>query len=160
MTNYKIYYSSYEEVDNLAVNILKEIKKNNIKIDTLVPILRGGMPLSLILSNNLENVDTAAIHIRRSITNESNSDFEDAKMLGITNVDSIKGKNILLVEDIVDKGDTLNKAIKELEKYNPSSIKIATLYNFNKKLNIISGKIFDSYVWVVFPWEKKLIKHD
>jgi hypoxanthine phosphoribosyltransferase len=39
----------------------------------------------------------------------------------------IKGKDILLVEDIIDTGNTLSKVLEILELREPNSIKIATL---------------------------------
>jgi len=39
----------------------------------------------------------------------------------------IKDKHVLIVEDIVDTGLTLNKLMKHLEKKNPASMKLASL---------------------------------
>lgn len=39
----------------------------------------------------------------------------------------IRGKNVLVVEDIVDTGNTLSFFMKELEKKNPKSVKICVL---------------------------------
>jgi hypoxanthine phosphoribosyltransferase len=42
------------------------------------------------------------------------------------NVD-MKGRHIIILEDIVDTGHTLDKLVKKLQKENPKSIKIAAL---------------------------------
>ncbi len=41
--------------------------------------------------------------------------------------EDIKGKSIVIIEDIIDTGLTLSKMIKELQKLEPAEIKIATL---------------------------------
>ena len=112
----------------------------------------------MILGSNLNNVDTACIHIKRSLSNDSNSAFGNSIYKGITNVSAIENKNILIVEDIIDSGLTLDKAIEELKLYNPKKIYIATFYNFNKDRykDVISGKVMENYYWIVFPWEEKL----
>ena len=42
--------------------------------------------------------------------------------------ESITGKHILVVEDIVDTGVTLNYILKYFSKYDPASLKVATLF--------------------------------
>ena len=93
-TNYTIESINWNKVKQLTKNILDIIEKNNINIDTLVPVIRGGMPLALLLASNMKNVNTASIQIKRSITNETNAEFGEAKLLGITNIEAITNKNI------------------------------------------------------------------
>ena len=155
MTNYDIKKIEWNELVELSKKISNDLKDENIKIDTLVPILRGGMVLSLLLTNYLDNVDTASIHIKRSKSNLPNSEFGEAMFKGITNENAIHNKNILLVEDIIDKGYSLDLAIDKIKKYNPKKIYIATFYNFNnnKYKNVFSGKKYNDIVWILFPWE-------
>jgi len=47
------------------------------------------------------------------------------EVLGLN--ESIEGRVVVVVEDIVDSGNTMTALMKELEKFNPSDIKIATL---------------------------------
>jgi hypoxanthine phosphoribosyltransferase len=47
------------------------------------------------------------------------------KLIGLN--ESLSGKNVVVVEDIVDTGITLDNLLKELETYNPESVKIATM---------------------------------
>jgi len=42
--------------------------------------------------------------------------------------ESISGKHILVVEDIVDTGITLNYILKYFSKYEPASLKVVTLF--------------------------------
>ena len=41
---------------------------------------------------------------------------------------SLKGKNVLIIEDIVDTGRTIEKIITEINKLNPETVQIATLF--------------------------------
>ena len=52
----------------------------------------------------------------------------DAKVTMDLN-ESVEGKDILLVEDIIDTGNTFNKVIYMLENRKPESLKICTLLN-------------------------------
>ena len=155
MTNYSIKNVSWDDIVKLSDKIVNEINARNLQIDTLVPILRGGLPLSLLITNRLKNVETSCIQIKRSISNVTNADFGKPTFLGITNSNQIAKKNVLICEDIIDNGESLNLAIKEIKKYNPKSITIATLFNFNKNKykDAISGVKMKEYYWIKFPWE-------
>ena len=157
-TNYKLRKVDWKEIQELSKNILLQLKNQKLNIDTLVTIFRGGSVLSLVLSANIENLETSCIHITRSLSNDSNAEFGDSIYKGITNLSAIEGKNVLLTEDIIDSGLTIDKVVEELKKYNPKNIYIATFYNFNNKKykDVISGKKMNEYCWIVFPWEEKL----
>lgn len=150
---------SWEEVERGVSNILSDIKKRNINVDTIVPILRGGAPLGNLISNNI-NADIAYIHIRRTASNDINAEFKIPVLKGITNSETIEGKDILIVDDLLDKGVTMEFAIEELKKLKPKSIHVAVLYNFTKLENeemYIVGLEMKVKKWIVFPWETKLV---
>lgn len=150
---------SWNEVEKGVANILKEIKEKDINVDTIVPILRGGAPLGNLISNNMAS-DIAYIHIRRTASNDINAEFKVPVLKGITNSETIEGKDILIVDDLLDKGVTMEFAIEELKKLNPKSIHVAVLYNFTKLENedmYIVGLEMKEKKWIVFPWETKLV---
>lgn len=156
-TNYLIENIDWEKYEELAKNIIFQVQK--LEIDYLVPILRGGAILGLTLASNL-NLPTKYIRIKRSITNEINSDFGEAQMINSFDISEIKGKNILICEDTIDTEETIKLAKKYLSEYKPNKIYIATLYNFSKNYDYISGKKMDEHKWVVFPWERKLVQNE
>ena len=54
--------------------------------------------------------------------------------------EDLTGRHIIILEDIVDTGNTLESIIKELKKSNPASVRVATLLykpEAYKKSNII-----------------------
>ena len=153
----EIYNLSWNEVEKGVENILKEIKERNLNIDTIIPILRGGAPLGNLISNNMD-ADISYMHIRRTKSNEVNAIFGTPVLKGITNEEYIENKDILVVDDLLDKGDTMKFAIQELEKHNPKSIHVAVLYNFTKlddTEKYLIGLTMEEKKWIVFPWETK-----
>ena len=58
---------------------------------------------------------------------------------------SIEGRNVVLVEDIVDSGNTLRRLMPELMKRNPASLELCTL--LHKRL-------------ISLPWEAKWVGFD
>jgi hypoxanthine phosphoribosyltransferase len=50
------------------------------------------------------------------------------KIIGMENIDaSIRGKNILIVEDIIDTGRTMKKLLNTIAKFEPKSVTVACL---------------------------------
>ena len=65
---------------------------------------------------------------------------------------NVKNKNILIVEDIVDSGNTINFLFEYINDKKPKSLKIATLffkpeaYNFNMKIDWIGFNISNQFI--------------
>ena len=65
---------------------------------------------------------------------------------------NVENKNILIVEDIVDSGNTINFIFEYVNKKKPKSVKIATLffkpeaYNFNMKIDWIGFNISNEFI--------------
>ena len=57
---------------------------------------------------------------------------------------SIKDKNVIIVEDIIDSGKTLKFLLKEIENYNLKSLSIVTLLKKNS-INKINKEAIDWY---------------
>ena len=156
-TNYPLVKANWEEIENLSFKIAEQILNERKEIDLIVPILRGGMPIAMLLSSMLNVEDMSCIHIRRSINDNPNTSFKEPICKGITNEEKISGSNILIVDDTLDSKKTLDYAIELINKYNPKSIEVAILYNFNKDTfdSIYSGEEVEEYKWIIFPWEDK-----
>src|SRR5574344_1167127 len=155
-TNYPLVKVDWNEVKKLTQGIANKLIADNKNIDLIVPIIRGGMPIAMLLSSMLDVEEMSCIHIRRSIDDNPNTEFKQPVNKGITNAEKIKDSNILIVDDTLDSKITLDYAINLLKEYQPKSITVAILYNFNKNTfdSIYSGEEVKEYKWVVFPWEK------
>ncbi len=54
------------------------------------------------------------------------SSGEVKKLIGF-NADNIKGRDIIIVEDIIDTGLTMNKLLQDVQEFSPRSVKVASL---------------------------------
>lgn len=161
-TNYPIVELNWSDVSEYSSRILVALKERKVQIDTLVPILRGGIPLATLISHNIDHVQTSCMHIKRSFNEYANTEFSEPTFLGLTNKSALCGKNLLVIEDIIDKGVTVRFALDILKKYKPISVTVATLINFtnNNDLDIIAGYNLNKDTWFIFPWEQKLNEKD
>jgi len=127
------------------------IEKSGYKADLLVVIARGGWVVGRILSDLLSLKSVAGITIK------SYEGINVKKTPKVTQgIDtSLKGKSVLLVDDIVDSGETLETALRYLRTKEISIVKSAVPY-VKPKASIKPDyyvKIIDK--WVVFPYEYK-----
>ena len=154
-TNYKLEKVMWKDIEDCSLRISNRIKKDHLKVDVLVPILRGGMPLALLLSSLINVRETACLHITRSLSDETNSDFGEPLEKGLTNPNIIKDANVLIIDDTLDTNKTMEFATSIIKKYNPKSINYAVLYNFNKDSfkRVYSGVEMNEPKWIVFPWD-------
>ncbi len=154
--NYVIKNISWDTIKKLTEKIIVSIRKNNYQPEVIIPILRGGMPLALMLSQKLNIRCFETIQIVKSENDQINSVFGKAKIVNHTDMKLISGKNVLITEDVIDTLDTLTTAIHFIKKYNPKKILVSTLIDFSKDKNykIISGRDYlKQKYWIVFPWD-------
>ena len=115
-----------EEIKARVAELGKQIEKDFEEQDLLVVgILKGASVFvaDLIRNINLDvNMDFMSVSSYGNAMESSGS----VKILKDLDVD-IKGKNVLIVEDIIDSGLTLSNLTKELGAREPKSLKICTL---------------------------------
>ena len=115
---------SEEEIAKKVEELAKQIEKDYEGEQLLVVgILKGASVFvsDLIRKINLDvNIDFMSVS---SYGTESSGTVRILKDLDV----DIAGKNVLIVEDIIDSGLTLSNLVKELEIRNPKSLKLCTL---------------------------------
>lgn len=92
----------------------------------LIGILKGSIPFLCSLMWEIDNEKLAMDFMDVSSYGSETESSGDVKILKDIDA-SIKGKNVLIVEDIVDTGRTMNKLLDMLNTREPASLKICTL---------------------------------
>ena len=149
----KKHYYSWQDIEAMCTNIVKQMYANNWRPDYIVGITRGGNIPATILSNML-NIRCEAIKVS---LRDDTSPLESNKWMAL---DAHKGKNILIVDDINDTGATFNWIMQDwnldLEKH---SVKFATLTeNLSSEFEHVEYHVHEvnkaeEDVWLVYPWE-------
>ena len=117
---------SEAEIAKKVEEIAKQIE-NDYKGEPLlvVGILKGA---SVFVSDLIRkiNLDVSIDFMSVSSYGNSTESSGTVKILKDLDID-IAGKNVLIVEDIIDSGLTLSNLVKELQIRNPKSLKLCTL---------------------------------
>jgi len=120
------------------------------KVDTIVGIVRGGLMPAQELSHNM-NVPMETINYSSKMGAGDNKNHNNV-------FPPIRGKSILLVDDICDSGKTL----KEIHQYYSNQgyqVFSAAIYYKNLKEpdafipDVWAVKISKNFGWIVMPWE-------
>ena len=140
--------------DNEIANIVQEIanKLNKIKIKNplFIAILNGSFLFAADIIRKITIPDCEISFIKLASYSGIKSTGEVNKLIGINK--DIKGRNIIILEDIIDTGITLEKIIDLLEKEDVNSIKTATLlfkpdtYKKNINIDFIGKSIPNNFV--------------
>jgi len=96
----------------------------------LVSVLRGGVVFLTDLSRKIDleiSIDFIGISTYQGSANISTGIVKITKDLE----ENIEGKDIIIVEDIIDTGLTVNYLLRNLKSRNPASVEICTLLDRN-----------------------------
>ncbi|MDR2099634.1 MAG: phosphoribosyltransferase [Campylobacteraceae bacterium] len=140
-------YYSFEEFFEDVKTIALEVKP--YKFDTYLAIARGGMTFGHFLAHAL---DTRELYALNSIHYEGSKKLDYIKIFNIP--DLSHAKNILVLDDIADSGETLLEIKKRLEKTYPNAkVKTATL--LYKETSVIKPDFFAKKTteWIEFLWD-------
>lgn len=101
---------------------------------TVLCVLKGGYRfcqdlmhfLNSLNRNSGRSIQMGLDFIRlKSYKNEESTG--EVQVIGSDNLQLLKGKNVLVVEDIIDTGRTMEKLLATLSKFEPKSVKVASL---------------------------------
>lgn len=116
-----------DQIKNRIKELGKKISEDYEGKDLLlIGILKGSVPFLCSLMWEIDNEKLAIDFMDVSSYGSETESSGDVKIL--KDIDSsIKGRNVLIVEDIVDTGRTMNKLLEMLNTREPASLKVCTL---------------------------------
>ena len=141
-------YVSWEEYGRLSERLSKKILESGGNFDLVVGIARGGFPVALVVADRLRaHIDFVNVKSYFGIDERG-----PPKILS-TLIEDVKGRKVLVVDDLIDEGDTMETVTKYVRTRHPDSISTAVL--FIKPWSGFKPNFFLKVVkeWIVFPWE-------
>ena len=113
------------EIDRVILQIADQINKSGIEKPLFIAILNGSFLFAADLIRKISIPDIEISFLKLSSYDGLSSTGKVNKLVGLSK--EIKGRNIIVLEDIIDTGITLENIINLLKKEKVNSIKIATL---------------------------------
>jgi hypoxanthine phosphoribosyltransferase len=141
-------YVSWPEYGNLAEALAEKVRSGGKRFDLVVGIARGGLPVAMVVSDHLDlGIDFINVKSYVGI-----GERETPRILS-TLTEEVKGKSILIVDDLVDQGDTMHLVKGFLARQGPRLLEVAVM--FKKPWTKFEPDYYLEVVdrWVVFPFE-------
>jgi hypoxanthine phosphoribosyltransferase len=141
---------NWELFEKLATNVAKSIKEDGFQPDFMVGLARGGWVLSRVLCDYLGVKDLVSLKVEHwgvTATPDGKAQIKYPFDIDLTE------KNVLVVDDITDTGESMMVALDYVKSKNPASIKTAALRHIDgsKFTPDFYGDVI-TWRWVVFPW--------
>ncbi|KAK2145242.1 hypothetical protein LSH36_693g02006 [Paralvinella palmiformis] len=121
-----------DRVERLARDIFDDFGSQPI---IALCVLKGGYKfftdlidkLQTLNRNSEKSLPISIDFIRlKSYMNEQSTG--QVQILGGDNLKNLSGKNVLIVEDIIDTGNTMRKLLSTLQQYKPNTVKVTSLF--------------------------------
>jgi len=119
-------------------------------------VLKGGYKffsdmldkINSLNSNHSEGSVQVSVDFIRLKSYENDQSSGEIKIIGLQDLESLRGKNVLIVEDIIDTGRTMKKLLNTILKHGPKTLKTACLL---RKRTPLSSNYVPDYVGFEIP---------
>ena len=143
---------SWDQLDELTLQVAKKVLAADTHFDLIVALAKGAWPMSRSFVDYTGIKELASLGVKfYSGINKRLEKPEIYQQIPTT----IKGKNVLIFDDVADTGESLSFTKDYFEKQGALKVKTATLL-----IKPWSAFIPDFYgesteAWIVFPFEKR-----
>lgn len=146
---------SWQDVDDLCRRLASMI---NEPFDVLVCILRGGAVPGVILANELGIDVVAGVKVVQNgqVSGAGRGDgayaAEAGSVLVPLNAIALAGKRVLVVDDVLDSGESARLVLADVRERGAAVVKLATLQV--KSYSQLKADYFveTTFNWIFYPW--------
>ena len=146
---FDIYITS-DEISDIVNSIANQINNSGIKDPLFIAVMNGAFLFAADVMRKITIPNSEISFIKLSSYSGIESTGDVNELIGIGG--DISSRNIVILEDIIDTGITLEKIISLLEKEKVADIKIATLlfkpdsYTKDMQIDFIGKSIPNDFV--------------
>jgi len=142
---------SWREIDTCVETVDRTIRAARFRPDCIVAILKDGLVPARLLSDFFGSIEIYPLRVKA---------YDGTRKRARVWIEPFRypigRKNVLLVDDIHDSGQTLQKVMRQLQCRRPRALRTATLFYKRNALHPpdFHARTVAPDVWVVFPWER------
>lgn len=146
-------FAPYFSADKLSSAVKKMAAQINEQYQNQTPLFLSVLNGSFMFTSDLlkeVNIDCELSFIKVSSYSGTSSTGQVSSIIGLNQ--DVKNRNLIILEDIVDTGNTIEKLISDLEQLNPASIKVAAMffkpeaYKKSRKIDYVGIEISNEFI--------------
>ncbi|GCF14941.1 phosphoribosyltransferase [Haloarcula mannanilytica] len=144
--------TDWEYIYGLCRDVADDVKAAEFEPDVVVALARGGWFGGRCLCDFLGLDDLASLKVEHYVGTAAKG--EEAQIKYPLADGAVEGKDVLVVDDIADTGQSIETAAECVRDRNPSSVRTATLQLLQTSDHEpeFVGERLDEWTWVVYPW--------
>ena len=148
--NLILLHTSWEDVERLSEELAQMIIESGYEPDVVVAISRGGFDPARILCDQLGIRRLASVQVE--FYSGVQDTAEKPRIVYPLNAD-VRGKSVLLVDDVSDTGVSLEAAKDHVLEGGPGDLRVATLHIKPWTSFRPDYHASETEAWIVYPWE-------
>lgn len=147
----KILYVPWSKALEYCYRLASMILDSSFEVDTVVAISRGGLVPARIVSDVLAIDDLVVLRSRLWGTGVR---IRDEPEVSVHEKIDLKGKRVLVVDEVVDTGATMAKVVRVTRELGAMTIRTAVLHYKSRSSFIPDFYVekLDEWVWIYYPW--------
>jgi len=144
--------TDWEYIYGLCRDVADDVKAAEFEPDVVVALARGGWFGGRCLCDFLGLDDLASLKVEHYVGTAEKG--EEAQIRYPLADGAVAGKDVLVVDDIADTGQSIETAAECVRDRDPSSVRTATLQLLQTSEHEpdFVGERLDEWAWVVYPW--------
>ena len=153
-------YISYNQIHNTIIDLSEKIKDSGFEPDLMVAIGTGGF-IPARMAKTFLNIPILTVGIAYYDLDDNPTDKPAITQWLDRPEKQIKGKKVLLVDEVDDTRATIGFCLDELKKHEPAEIALLVIHNKEKKKkhevpswinHYFIGENFQDQ-WICYPWD-------
>ncbi len=141
------------QFQRLARRLARQVQASGFCPDLIVAIARGGYPPARILSDYLDQPELSAVRI---VHYRGAHKTRTARIVDPLTA-PVRGRRVLLVDDVSDSGDTFAVALQHLRQCGPpADLRTAVLDHKTRSAYVpdFHARVITRWRWIIYPWAR------
>ena len=153
-------YITYNQIHDTIKDLTQEVKQSGFDPDLMVAIGTGGF-IPARMAKTFLNKPILTVGIAYYDLDDRQTDSPVITQWVDQPEKQIRGKKILLVDEVDDTRATIGFCLDELQKHEPAEIAVLVIHNKNKKKKHEIPSFIKHYFvghnfedpWICYPWD-------
>ncbi|KPK37285.1 MAG: phosphoribosyltransferase [Gammaproteobacteria bacterium SG8_47] len=141
---------SWSTVYSLSRQLARTIKASGFRPELVIAVGRGGYAPARIVCDFLHVTDLTSIRVEHYTATEKQSEVIIRYPLRA----DIRGRRVLIVDDVNDSGDTLQALADYLATFQPGSLRTGVLHEKSTTTFAVDfvARRTRAWRWIIYPW--------